>query len=550
MEQLSHHGSEHYCPWSLLRVYGNSMVEEYEEHESSQDNTPSVDEDVNTSSNTTEDETTPQGILKSATDAVLNFVKQTAKKLVNAREQTSLTHNVTNITKYPDDNSTRTLPPKTIVQLIPREDYEASCHGDNNETPTTCLPGSGCGSTGYVPNSYQAFLEIVHNICSRNMKSVEDCFGNFSKNLVANATNGEANVSKSESMRRSGSAEVDDRVHIDSQTIPKQDGDASVVDSSSSGVFEKQPLKGDDTTSSESESESIASEKTSTTKSVHIDDSQSSSDNSIASTVLPSGTSKRIRSKSVEVRHSVESSVTECDFDCASPLTPLAQPPLAVNDEPDAEELPTLEPGTDSEKTIPETNSDSPQSTAVQENVDSSKASETISMISASLTSAMGHETIPLSSIVTESLLQASEKIPTEDASRDEVNGDTEVHESLPASNREYEQGVEGSRRGNEEHEGIPNPHVDVLKTLTDAETKEGTTEPEHGNGEPEGDDGVQLNVTIVNSAEEERELGESDSDDSDSTDNDIKAVEGQEVRTSGFWFFSKLLTILKHSLD
>ena len=549
MEQLSHHGSEHYCPWSLLRVYGNSMVEEYEEHESSQDNTPSVDEDVNTSSNTTEDETTPQGILKSATDAVLNFVKQTAKKLVNAREQTSLTHNITNITKYTDDNSTKTLPPKTIVQLIPREDYEASCHGDNNETPTTCLPGSGCGSAGYVPSSYQAFLEIVHNICSRNMKSVEDCFDNFSKILVANATNGEANVSKSDSERRLGSAEVDERVQIGSQTIPKQDGDVNVVHSSSSGVFEKQPPKGDDMASSESESESIPSEKTSTVKSVHVDDSQSSSDNLIASTVLPSGTGKQIRSKSVQ-HSSVASSLAECDFDCASPLMPLAQPPLAENDEPDAEELPTLEPGTDSEKTIPETNSDSPQSTAVQENVDSSKASETISMISASPTSAIGHETIPLSSIVIESLPQASEKIPTEDASRDEVNGDTEVHESLPASNREYEQGLEGPRRGNEEHEDIPNPHVDVLKTLTNAETKEGTTEPEHGNVEPAGDDGVHLNVTIVNSAEEERELGKSDSDDSGSTESDIKAVEAQEVRTPGFWFFPKLLTILKRSLD
>ena len=30
---LSHFGSEHYCPLSLLRVHGSSMMEELEDHE-------------------------------------------------------------------------------------------------------------------------------------------------------------------------------------------------------------------------------------------------------------------------------------------------------------------------------------------------------------------------------------------------------------------------------------------------------------------------------------------------------------------------------------
>ncbi|KAG8539772.1 hypothetical protein GDO81_020388, partial [Engystomops pustulosus] len=34
VELISHFGSEHFCPLSLIRVFGTSMVEEYEEVDS------------------------------------------------------------------------------------------------------------------------------------------------------------------------------------------------------------------------------------------------------------------------------------------------------------------------------------------------------------------------------------------------------------------------------------------------------------------------------------------------------------------------------------
>ena len=34
VEQISHYGSEHYCPISVLRIFGASMMEEYEFSES------------------------------------------------------------------------------------------------------------------------------------------------------------------------------------------------------------------------------------------------------------------------------------------------------------------------------------------------------------------------------------------------------------------------------------------------------------------------------------------------------------------------------------
>lgn len=36
VELVSHFGSEHFCPLSLIRVFGTSMVEEYEEIADSQ----------------------------------------------------------------------------------------------------------------------------------------------------------------------------------------------------------------------------------------------------------------------------------------------------------------------------------------------------------------------------------------------------------------------------------------------------------------------------------------------------------------------------------
>ena len=514
------------------------MVEEYEEHESSQDGNPSIDEDLNTSSNATEDKQIPRGILKSATDAVLNFVKETAKKLVTTEDNTNSTRNTTNATKYPEDNSTQPLPPKTIVQLMPREDYEDSCDGDNDETPVACLSGSGCSSTEYIPRSYQAFLEIVHNICGLNWKSAKACFTNFSKILVANVTNRKENLSNTE--RNSNSVKNDAMNQglekDDSQITPEKRSSVENVrvgDSTESDVTEKpnKPKHEESMTSSRAP----VSEASSASNSVHID-AQSSSDSPITSTVLPSSiTSNGLSSSSIHVAaisSSVTSSIDECDFDCASAPTPLAQPPLAVNDEPSLVEPPTHEPGTDSEETISQASSETSKSIPSQ-SLESSRASEGLSKVNDSPTSTLGHDTVITSSIITESKIPASEKVSTQsqDGGPKGVNLDTTVHEGSPKGNKEHEQNLKGTRKGSKEFDDIPNPHVDVLKiTLTDAETKEGTAEPEQANDDLASDFGIQLNETVVNSEEKEKELGKSDADIVGGAEKDVKEVETQEV--------------------
>ncbi|CAB3991252.1 SUN domain-containing ossification factor isoform X4 [Paramuricea clavata] len=543
VEQLSHHGSEHYCPWSLLRVYGNSMVEEYEEHESSQDGNPSgIDEDLNTSSNTTEDKQIPQGILKSATDAVLNFVKETAKKLVNTEDNTNSTSNTTNTTKYREDNSTQPLPPKTIVQLMPREDYEASCHEDNDETPTTCLSGSECGSTESIPHSHQAFLEVVRNICGRNMKSAEACLNKFNITSAANTTNKDENLSKNTTERNLNSvnngARNQDLEEADGRTLPEEEN-GSVSDSTVSDGIEKQNTqKPEDSTNS---NETMPSDSSSASKPVHTD-VQSSNNSPVTSTILPSSiTSNSLSSSSVKVAaisSSVTSSIDACDFDCASGPTPLPQPPLAVDDEPNLVEQPTRQPGTNPMETIPEEHSDTPKSIP-SENIDSSRASEGTPKVSDSPT--LDHGTISSSSIITESTSQASENIliqPQED-SPEAVNRDTIIHQGSSGDNKVYERDFKGW--GNKEHEDVPNPHVDVLKiTLTDAETKEGTAEPEQANEDPVSDIRTQVNEGVLDSVWDEKEVGKSDADASSGTEKDIKEVEtheenSEDTRTDSF---------------
>ncbi|KAG7247649.1 hypothetical protein CRUP_000954, partial [Coryphaenoides rupestris] len=44
VEMVSHFGSEHFCPLSLLRVFGTSMVEEYEENTDPHDRTDDQDD--------------------------------------------------------------------------------------------------------------------------------------------------------------------------------------------------------------------------------------------------------------------------------------------------------------------------------------------------------------------------------------------------------------------------------------------------------------------------------------------------------------------------
>ncbi|XP_044532793.1 SUN domain-containing ossification factor [Gracilinanus agilis] len=85
VELLSHFGSEHFCPLSLIRVFGTSMVEEYEEiadsqYQSERQELFDEDYDYPLDYSTGEDKSS-KNLLGSATNAILNMVNIAANIL-------------------------------------------------------------------------------------------------------------------------------------------------------------------------------------------------------------------------------------------------------------------------------------------------------------------------------------------------------------------------------------------------------------------------------------------------------------------------------------
>lgn len=87
VEMLSHFGSEHYCPLSLLRVHGSSMMEELEDHETDgQDDSDNSDSEQDIPvlpsepGAKAEDELKKPNFLERAADTVMNIVKKIAGK--------------------------------------------------------------------------------------------------------------------------------------------------------------------------------------------------------------------------------------------------------------------------------------------------------------------------------------------------------------------------------------------------------------------------------------------------------------------------------------
>ncbi|CAL1266554.1 unnamed protein product [Larinioides sclopetarius] len=80
IELLSHYGREHYCPLSVVRIFGTSMVDEYEEMETLASHADMSEDDLDRLDISLEDKKSTN-IFGSATDAVINIVKKAAQVL-------------------------------------------------------------------------------------------------------------------------------------------------------------------------------------------------------------------------------------------------------------------------------------------------------------------------------------------------------------------------------------------------------------------------------------------------------------------------------------
>ncbi|NXF85754.1 SUCO factor, partial [Eubucco bourcierii] len=119
VELISHFGSEHFCPLSLIRVFGTSMVEEYEEIADSQyqsERQELFDEDYDYPLDySTGEEKSSKNLLGSATNAILSMVNIAANMLgAKTEESTEAEGN-----KSMSENVTATPATSTAAPILP-----------------------------------------------------------------------------------------------------------------------------------------------------------------------------------------------------------------------------------------------------------------------------------------------------------------------------------------------------------------------------------------------------------------------------------------------
>ncbi|XP_054443731.1 SUN domain-containing ossification factor isoform X2 [Pteronotus mesoamericanus] len=143
VELLSHFGSEHFCPLSLIRVFGTSMVEEYEEiadsqYQSERQELFDEDYDYPLDYNTGEDKAS-KNLLGSATNAILNMVN-IAANILGAK-----TEDLTEGNKSVSENATATAAPKMpqsapVSTPVPPPEFvatEEQAHDTEPSSPDT-----------------------------------------------------------------------------------------------------------------------------------------------------------------------------------------------------------------------------------------------------------------------------------------------------------------------------------------------------------------------------------------------------------------------------
>uniref|UniRef100_A0A8C6IMD1 SUN domain-containing ossification factor n=1 Tax=Melopsittacus undulatus TaxID=13146 RepID=A0A8C6IMD1_MELUD len=142
VELISHFGSEHFCPLSLIRVFGTSMVEEYEEIADSQyqsERQELFDEDYDYLLDyNTGEEKSSKNLLGSATNAILSMVNIAANMLGAKTEESSEAEGKLVTTDIPQMDKEQLIVDLTkespIVQLV--QEYEE----DTSQSTVTLLP--------------------------------------------------------------------------------------------------------------------------------------------------------------------------------------------------------------------------------------------------------------------------------------------------------------------------------------------------------------------------------------------------------------------------
>ncbi|KAM4605479.1 SUN domain-containing ossification factor [Polymixia lowei] len=152
VELVSHFGSEHFCPLSLIRVFGTSMVEEYEEIADPSERADDQDDDLDYPPGYTPGEVkSSNNLIGSAKDVILNMVNNIAVNVLGGSPemQGNLSSQEFNMTESSSEHdattktTTTTNPPPVPVaeevETLPDPDAPAA-EADSPEPPVPETP--------------------------------------------------------------------------------------------------------------------------------------------------------------------------------------------------------------------------------------------------------------------------------------------------------------------------------------------------------------------------------------------------------------------------
>ncbi|XP_049338814.1 SUN domain-containing ossification factor isoform X2 [Astyanax mexicanus] len=142
VELLSHFGSEHFCPLSLIRVFGTSMMEEYELNSEPSERLNFEDEDYDYRPGyLPSDDKSSKNLIGSAKDVIINMVNNIAANVLGGNPEdaarsggnySSLNLNLTETSGAP-----QTVPPTTSYIVSETLDQDQS---DSDKTTKTLTP--------------------------------------------------------------------------------------------------------------------------------------------------------------------------------------------------------------------------------------------------------------------------------------------------------------------------------------------------------------------------------------------------------------------------
>uniref|UniRef100_UPI0037E70BF1 SUN domain-containing ossification factor-like isoform X2 n=1 Tax=Semicossyphus pulcher TaxID=241346 RepID=UPI0037E70BF1 len=148
VELVSHFGSEHFCPLSLIRVFGTSMVEEYEEIADPSERTDDQEDELDNPPGYTSGEVkSPKNLIGSAKDVILNMVNNIAVNVLGGgpEMQGNLSSQEVNMSEPSPQLETTTQTPTTDLTTVPDSKEEETL--PDPYIPATVAPSSETSET-------------------------------------------------------------------------------------------------------------------------------------------------------------------------------------------------------------------------------------------------------------------------------------------------------------------------------------------------------------------------------------------------------------------